>query len=123
LARRFAITRDEQDAYAVESHRRALAARARLREEIVPLFPPPTHEPIADDVGPREDQSFEQLQRLKPLFDRRWGTVTAGNSCMLTDGAASLVIASEDRARTLGMPYLGRIRSWAFAGLEPEVRG
>jgi acetyl-CoA acetyltransferase family protein len=123
LARRFAITRDEQDAYAVESHRRALAARPRLREEIVPLFPPPAHEPIADDVGPREDQSLEQLQRLKPLFDRRWGTVTAGNSCMLTDGAASLVIASEDRARVLGTPYLGRIRSWAFAGVEPEVMG
>ena len=96
LARRFGIGRAEQDAYALESHRRAVAARARLREEILPYFPPPKHAPLLDDVGPREDQSLE---------------------------AAAVVVASEEKARALGTPYLGRIRSFAFAGLDPEVMG
>jgi acetyl-CoA acetyltransferase family protein len=123
LARRYRITRDEQDAYALESHRRAVAGRARLREEIAPFFPPPAHQTVRDDVGPREDQSMEALARLRPVFDRRYGTVTAGNSSMLTDGAAAVVVASEEKARALGTPYLGRIRAFAFAGLEPELMG
>ncbi len=123
LARRFRIGREEQDAFALESHRRAVAARTRLREEIEPLFPPPRFAPIADDIGPREDQTMEQLAKLKPAFDRRNGTVTAGNSCMLTDGAACVIVAAEDRARELGLPYLGRIRAYGFAGLDPTVMG
>ena len=123
LARRFHISRDEQDAFALESHRRAVQARERLREEIMPVFPPPRMEPVLDDIGPRDNQSLEALARLRPVFDRRYGTVTAGNSCMLTDGAAAVVVASEDKARELGIPYLGRIRSYGFAGLDPSVMG
>ncbi|HEU4402223.1 MAG TPA: thiolase family protein [Candidatus Polarisedimenticolia bacterium] len=123
LARRYHITREEQDAFALESHKRAVAARPRLREEIVPVFPPPRLDAVQDDVGPREDQSLEALTRLKPAFDRRYGTVTAGNSCMLTDGAACVIVASEEKAHALGLPYLGRIRSYGFAGLDPATMG
>jgi acetyl-CoA acetyltransferase family protein len=123
LARRFHIGREEQDLFALESHRRAVAARDRLREEIMPLFPPPGMDPVQDDIGPREDQSMEQLARLRPAFDPRYGTVTAGNSCMITDGAACVIVASEEKARSLGLPFLGRIRSYGFAGLDPSVMG
>ncbi len=123
LSREFRITRAQQDAYALQSHLKALAGRDRLREEIVPVFAPPTYEAIRDDVGPREGQTIEALARLKPYFDRRNGTVTVGNSCQVTDGAVALLIGDEAQASSWNSAPLGRIRSFAFAGLSPSRMG
>ena len=123
LAREFGIRREEQDAFAYESHRRAVAARARLRQEIVPLPTPDLAGWIEDDAGPRDDISLERLGRMRPYFDRRAGTVTVGNSCPITDGAAAVLLMHRDRARELGCEPLGYLRSWAYAGLEPARMG
>jgi acetyl-CoA acetyltransferase family protein len=123
LAREFRIRRERQDEFALVSHQRAVAARERLREEIVPLFPPPAFEVVRDDIGPRENQTLEALARLKPYFDRRNGTVTVGNSCQVTDGAVALLIGDEETARRWPTPPLGRIVAYAFAGLAPERMG
>ena len=123
LAREFRITRERQDAYALVSHQRAVAARERLREEIVPLFPPRDFEMVADDVGPREGQTIEALAKLKPYFDRRNGTVTVGNACQVTDGAVALLLGGDREARAWPTPPLGRIRAFAFAGLSPRRMG
>ncbi|MEE9218498.1 MAG: thiolase family protein [Acidobacteriota bacterium] len=126
VAREFGISREAQDRYALESHRRATAAieAGRLAEEIVPVFPPPRHDrAVSEDVGPRPDQSFEQLARLRPIFERRFGTVTPGNASQITDGAAAVVVVREDVARALGARPLGFLRAWAFAGLDPKRMG
>jgi acetyl-CoA acetyltransferase family protein len=123
LGREFRIDRDAQDAFALRSHQRALAARERLRDEIVPVFATPRYELIRDDVGPRENQTLEQLAKLKPYFDRRNGTVTVGNSCQVTDGAVALLIGGDPEAAAWPVPPLARIRSFAFAGLSPSRMG
>ncbi|HEY3214971.1 MAG TPA: acetyl-CoA C-acyltransferase [Candidatus Eisenbacteria bacterium] len=123
LAREFRIPRERHDEFALRSHQRTVAARERLREEIVPVFPPPAHEMVRDDVGPRESQTLEALGRLKPYFDRRNGTVTVGNSCQVTDGAVALLIGDDETAARWPSPPLGRIRSFAFAGLAPQRMG
>ena len=123
LAREFGIRRERQDEYALASHQRATAARERLREEIVPVFPAPGHEMVADDVGPREGQTLEALARLKPYFDRSNGTVTVGNACQVTDGAVALLIGDDVTAASWPTPPLGRIVSYAFAGLSPARMG
>ena len=123
LAREFRIDRDQQDGFALRSHQRAIAARERLREEIVPVFAPPRYEMIRDDVGPRENQTLEQLGKLKPYFDRKNGTVTVGNACQVTDGAVALLIGGEKEASAWPVPPLARIRSHAFAGLSPARMG
>ena len=123
LSREFRITRERQDEFALASHRLAVAARARLREEIVPVFAAPSLEMVPDDVGPRENQTLEALAKLKPYFDRRNGTVTVGNSCQVTDGAVALLIGDEETAGRWPTPPLGRIRSFAFAGLSPRRMG
>jgi acetyl-CoA C-acetyltransferase/acetyl-CoA acyltransferase len=123
LAREFRIGRGRQDEFALASHQRTVAARERLREEIVPFFPPPAYEMVRDDVGPRDHQTLEQLAKLEPFFDRRNGTVTVGNACPVTDGAVALLVAGEEAARGWPLPPLGRVRSWAFAGLSPRRMG
>ncbi|MBF0490425.1 MAG: thiolase family protein, partial [Candidatus Omnitrophica bacterium] len=112
LAKEFGITRKEQDEFSLISHQRALASREILREEIVPVIPAPKYkEAVIDDNGPREGQTYEALAKLKPFFEKGTGTVTAGNSSQITDGAAALLVMSESRARELGLKPLGFIRS------------
>jgi acetyl-CoA C-acetyltransferase/acetyl-CoA acyltransferase len=123
LSREFRITREQQDEFALMSHQRAIAARERLREEIVPVFPGPRFDMVQDDVGPREGQTLEALAKLKPYFDRKNGTVTVGNSCQITDGAVALLLADDVTARSWPVPPLGRLRGFAFAGLSPRRMG
>jgi acetyl-CoA acetyltransferase family protein len=124
LAKEHGITRQEQDEFALRSHRRVVLARAKLSEEIVPVPVPPRYERMAvQDNGVREDQTLEALSRLRPYFDRKFGTVTAGNSSQITDGGAATLLMSASAARARGLQPLGRIRGIAFAGLEPERMG
>ena len=126
LAREFAISREEQDAFAMESHRRAVAATesGKLAEEIVPIPVPQKYKvTVKEDIGPRKGMTMEQLKKLKPYFDRVNGTVTVGNACPITDGAAMLVMMSAEKAKEAGYPVLGRVRSAVFTGHEPERMG
>lgn len=126
LAKEYRISREEQDALALLSHTRASTATdlGKLREEIVPVYPPPAYDKVVDeDNGIRKNQTPEALAKLKPIFDRTWGTVTAGNSSQITDGAAAVLVMSAERARALGMEPLGYVRSYAAAGLDPARMG
>src|SRR6478735_9402247 len=116
------ITREAQDEFALRSHERAAVGTrdCRLTSEIVPAYLPPKFEKVlSSDNGIRTDSSLEQLAALKPVFDRRYGTVTAGNSSPLTDGASAVLLMSEDRARALGYEPLAYIRSYAYAAVDP----
>ena len=129
VAERYGISRSDQDAYALRSHQRACAARddGRVAEQIAPIEAPPKRrgadpELVSEDEGPREDTSLEKLAKLKPAF-REGGTVTAGNASTLNDGAACLVIGTEERARELGREPLARIVSIGVAGVDPAYMG
>jgi acetyl-CoA acyltransferase len=122
MAKLNAIAREEQDHFALRSHRLAAAGTAdgRLTAEIMPVYVPPRFESVlTSDNGIREDTSYEQLAALKPVFDRKYGSVTAGNSSPLTDGGACVLLMNEEKARALGYPPLGIIRSYAYAALDP----
>lgn len=124
LAKEGRISREEQDRFALQSHQRATAARAKLAEEIVPVPVPPAYDRVSMlDNGVRENQTSEALAKLKPFFDRKFGTVTAGNASQITDGGAAVVVASEEFMKANSLEALGRILSWGFAGLEPERMG
>src|ERR1700693_940711 len=124
LAYRFAITRREMDEYAAQSHRRVIAAQkaGHFQGEIVPLFDRDGKVYAADD-GVREDSTPENLAKLKPFFDRKYGNVTAGHSSQITDGAAWLVLASEDAISKHKLPVLGTIVDSQWAGLDPAQMG
>ena len=122
MAKLNAISREEQDHFALRSHRLASAGTAdgRLTAEIMPVYVPPKFESVlTSDNGIREDTSYEQLAALKPVFDRKYGSVTAGNSSPLTDGGACVLLMNEEKAKALGYPPLGIIRSYAYAALDP----
>jgi acetyl-CoA acyltransferase len=126
LAKEFGISREEQDQFALESHNKALAAQknGNLADEIHPVFVPPKFKDIVEqDVGPREGQNLESLAKLRPFFDRKYGTITVGNACPITDGAASVLLMSREKAQSLGYKPLVSIKSYGFAGLEPERMG
>jgi 3-oxoadipyl-CoA thiolase len=118
VAERWEVPREEQDAFALESQRRwsAAAEAGRFDDELVPV------DGVTRDEHPRPDTSAEKLAGLRPAF-RRGGTVTAGNSSGLNDGAAALVIASEERARELGVDPLGAFAGGAVTGVDPRVMG
>jgi len=131
LAEEFGITREEQDRFAVESHRRAFRAmrEGRFKDEIVPVTIPKSvggrdvaPVVLVQDEGPNVALTEQQLALYPPIFKEN-GTVTAGNSCPLNDGAAAALVMSAERARQLGLRPMGRIRGYAFVGVEPTRMG
>ena len=131
VARRFGIGRDEQDRFALASHQKAVAAQAagKFADEIVPVKtivfegPGASREVTVDrDEGPRADTTIERLAALKLAFDPT-GTVTAGNSSQVSDGAAAMVVVERERAKALGLAPLAVLRGFAVAGVEPDVMG
>ncbi len=126
LAREYGILRAEQDAYAAESQRRADEAMAagRFADEIVPVTIPGKRGPteVAQDEHPRPDSTAASLSKLPPVFDPQ-GTVHAGNSSGITDGAAALVLATEEEVRKAGVEPLARVAAWTSAGVDPARMG
>lgn len=124
VAKDFDITRQDQDQWALESHHRAAAAQERgvLAEEIVPVPASVAGKEVKQDVGLRKDQTMEALAKLKPIF-QAGGTVTAGNSSMITDGAAAVVVMPGEAARAEGRRPLGYLRAFAYAGCDPARMG
>jgi acetyl-CoA acyltransferase len=122
MAKENGISREAQDRFAVMSHHRAAAATAdgRLRAEIAPWFGGREMDQVlTEDNGIRPDTSVEALAKLRPVFDRRYGTVTAGNSSPLTDGAAAVLLMAEEKAHALGYEPLAYVRSYATAAVDP----
>lgn len=126
LAKEWSISRLEQDEFALRSHLLAAKAQSegRLTQEITPIALPPKFEDIVtEDIGPRATQTIEALQKLRPFFDKKTGTITAGNACPITDGAAMVLLMSRKKAKELGYKPIVQVRSYGFAGLEPERMG
>jgi acetyl-CoA C-acetyltransferase/acetyl-CoA acyltransferase len=126
LAREFHITRIQQDEFALKSHQKAIAATKAgiFQEELMPFPIPPEFKTVMrEDEGPRENQTMEALAKLPPYFDRKNGTVTVGNSCPITDGAAAMVVMKESQAKAMGYKPLAFLRAYSYAGLDPSRMG
>jgi acetyl-CoA acyltransferase len=122
MAKENGISREDQDAWALRSHQLAAAGTedGRLTAEIAPTYVPPGFEEVVlKDNGIRSDTSIAKLAHLRPVFDRRHGSVTAGNASPLTDGASALVLINGDRAAAEGIEPLGWVRSWAWSAVDP----
>ena len=122
MAKENHISREAQDEYALSSHRKASAGwdSSVLPPEVVPVPIAPRYEEVATvDNIIRRDTTLEQLAKLPPVFDRKFGTVTAGNSSPLTDGASAVLLMSEERAKAQGRKILAYVRSWAYSALDP----
>jgi acetyl-CoA acyltransferase len=122
MAKENGITREEQDRIALMSHQRAAAATAdgRLTSEIAPWFGgADMDQVVAEDNGIRSDTSLDALAKLRPVFDRKYGSVTAGNASPLTDGAAAVLLMAEEKAKALGYEPLAYIRSYAASAVDP----
>lgn len=124
VAKEYGISRKDQDEFSFLSHKKAIASRQKLRQEIVPVIIPPKYKITAEfDNGVRENISIEGLEKLKPFFDRLNGTVTIGNSSQITDGACTLLLMDEEKAKELNYEPLGYIRSYAWVGVDPSKMG
>lgn len=125
LARDWRISREAQDQFALQSHQRAAAAKPKLAEETWPVYPRGGRQPAAvvEDNGVRESQTMEALAKLRPVFEKRGGTVTAGNASQITDGAVALLVMSEAGLRRTGLTPMGRLVEYAYAGCEPSRMG
>lgn len=126
LCNDFNITREEQDLFSLQSHLKAIDAHERLSDEIAPFY---FKRNISGrfytdrDNGPRTGQSIDALSRLRPVFDRKYGSVTAGNASQITDGAVALLVATEEAVKRYNLEPLGRLTSYAYAGCDPSRMG
>ncbi len=121
LSKRLGITRKRQDIYAEMSHKRAIQAQnnGQFDQDIIPVVLPGTDQVLYEDNGPRKDATAIRLSGLKPPFDRKNGTVTAGNSSFLTDGASAVLLMGETKAKELGLTPMAYIKSFAYSAQDP----
>ena len=126
LARDFNISRKEQDLYSLFSHKKATAAKSRLQEEMFPYIPNSAKKKallVEKDNGPRKQQNRAALTKLKPVFDRKYGRVTAGNSSQITDGAVAILVMTEKAAKKSSKPPLGSLLHSSYVGCQPSRMG
>ncbi|MEO8379131.1 MAG: acetyl-CoA C-acyltransferase FadI [Acidobacteriota bacterium] len=122
MAKENGISREDQDRFALQSHLRAAEATAagRFKDEVMTVVVPPKFDVVVEtDNLIRADTTYEALAKLRPVFDRKYGTITAGNSSPLTDGAAAVLLMSEEKAKALGIKPIGFLRSYAYAATDP----